>query len=176
MYKTNEIDERWLNYFLRTYSDAKSANSSFLILNKFCRRIKSINMTKQPMSSAKIRFSWLIDCFSDLTNMCFFSWFITRFFSWSINTFFRNRAICRQVIVADSLEIHHCNRLTVRYDHCSKLIKEYSHMLYWCDFLICFFESYCFRLLNLFFCVVSTFWFFLFRFWFFLTWSRENLM
>ena len=63
----------------RTYIDAKNANSSFSILTKFCRRIRSIIMMKQSISSAWIRSFWLIndffswfDDFFDLTNTCFF--------------------------------------------------------------------------------------------------------
>ena len=115
MCQSNEINEKWLNCFLRTYFDAKNANSNFLILNKLYRKIKSINITKQSMPFAKIRSFWLIDCLFDLTSMCFLVWFIICFFSWSINTFRRNRAICRQIIVANSLKIHHCNKFIKKY-------------------------------------------------------------
>ena len=37
--------------FLRTYIDAKSANSNFSDLTKICQRIKSINMRKNQIFS-----------------------------------------------------------------------------------------------------------------------------
>ena len=61
---------------LRAYIDAKNANSNFSILTKLCRRIKSINITKQSISFAKIRSFWLINCFSfwfdDFFDLTFF--------------------------------------------------------------------------------------------------------
>ena len=39
------------NKFLRTYIDAKNANSNFFDLIKICQRIKSINMRKNQIFS-----------------------------------------------------------------------------------------------------------------------------
>ena len=104
---------------LRAYIDAESANSSFSILIKLYRRIKSINMMKRSISSARM----ILDQTSFLTDFLFF--FLTSYLSFfllnKINylSFFlidkhasSKLAICRQVIVADSLEVRRCSRLT----------------------------------------------------------------
>ena len=49
---------------LRTYIDARNANSSFSDLTKICQKIKSINMRKDQISSALIVF--LLDRISAL--------------------------------------------------------------------------------------------------------------
>ena len=111
-------------------------------MTKFCRRIKSINMTKRSIFSASIRsfwltlrsFSWLLICFYSWSNVFFdltffliwhSFWSIEYVFFFLINKYvFSKSYYCCQIIVANSLKIHRC----------SKLIKEYSHMLYWCNF------------------------------------------
>ena len=107
---------------LRAYIDAKSTNSNFSILIKFRRRIKSINMMKRSIFSAKIildqtsflfllisRSSWLIICSSFWSNVLsdstffliwrsfwfddLFDWSNMCFSSWSISTLLRSRTI-----------------------------------------------------------------------------------
>ena len=56
-------------------------------------------------------------------------WSIEYMFLFLINKHvFSKSYYCCQIIVTDLLEIHRCN----------KFIKEYSHMLYWCDFQYAF--------------------------------------
>ena len=47
-----KIMHRMRDRLLRTYIDAKSANSSFSILTKICQRIRSISMRKDSIFSA----------------------------------------------------------------------------------------------------------------------------
>ena len=73
------------NWNSRSYIDAKNTNSNFSIMTTFCQKIKSINMMKRSIFFAKIRFFWLIKCFS-FWSIVFF--YLTFFLIWRICVFF----------------------------------------------------------------------------------------
>ena len=136
-----KIMHRMRDKFLRAYIDAKNANSSFSILIKTCQKIRSISMRKDSIfSTLFVLFDrifalrnrdviWLHNTFSRndtiwhqvlvVTNSIrFFEAILIWFQLVSLIVYFTKLYI----IVANSLEIHRCSRLTkdtsLKQTHC----------------------------------------------------------